>query len=98
MDMIRMLAIGVTDKEQLAGCARGQIKRKKEALIKALDGTLAPHHLVQLQMLLQDFDHVQSQLITLETMITEITQAHYSLAYECLDSITGIAGRSAQII
>jgi len=98
MDMIRLLAIGVTDKEQLAGCARGQVKRKKDALIKALDGTLAPHHLVQLQMLLQDFDHVQTQLNTLEVIITEITQEHYSLAFECLDSITGIAGRSAQII
>lgn len=31
-------------------------------------------------------------------MIVEITQAHLQIAYECLDSITGIAGRSAQII
>ena len=94
MDIIRLLAIGVTDKEQLAGCARGQVKRKKDALIKALDGTLAPHHLVQLQMLLQDFDHVQTQLNTLEVIITEITQEHYSLAFECLDSITAsLAGQ-----
>jgi len=98
MSMVRLLAAGVTDKEQLAGCAQGRVKLKKEGLLKALDGTLAPHHLVQLQMLLQDFDHVRKQLDTLEVMICEITQAHYSVAYECLDSITGIAGRSAQII
>lgn len=98
MSMIRLLAAGVTDKQQLIACALGRVKLKKEGLSKALDGTLAPHHLVQLQMLLQDLDHVAKQLGTLETMIAEITQAHYSVAYECLDSITGIAGKSAQII
>eukprot|EP01037_Dinobryon_pediforme_P018685 gene18685-18984_t len=55
---------GVTDKQQLIACALGRVKLKKEGLSKALDGTLAPHHLVQLQMLLQDLDHVAKQLET----------------------------------
>lgn len=51
MSLIRLLAAGVIDKKQLIACALGRVKLKKEGLAKALIGTLAPHHLVQLQML-----------------------------------------------
>lgn len=62
MDMIRLLAKGVTDQEQLLNCARGKVIAKKDQLVKALDGTLQTYHHTQLQMLLQDYDHVQKQV------------------------------------
>lgn len=98
MDIIRLLARGVTDKEVLLNCSRGQIKQKRERLTMALEGTLQEHHLIQLQMLLQDYDHVQKQINRLETSIDNIISEHYAQAVECLDSISGIAVKSAQII
>jgi hypothetical protein len=47
MDIIRLLAQGITDKEILVSCSRGQINRKKERLTMALEGTLQEHHLRQ---------------------------------------------------
>jgi len=64
----------------------------------ALEGTLQCHHLVQLQMLLQDFDHVQIQVGVLDNFIDGIISQHYTKAVECLDSISGITVKSAQII
>jgi transposase len=98
MDMIRLLAKGVTDQEQLLNCARGKVKAKKDLLIKALDGTLQTYHHTQLQMLLQDYDHVQKQVDFLDKSITEIISEHYAQAFECLDSISGIGIKSAEII
>lgn len=68
MDIIRLLAIGVTDKDQLLKCARGKVLSKKERLIMALEGTLQPSHHIQLQMLLDDFDHIQKQVDSLEAV------------------------------
>jgi transposase len=98
MEIIRLLAYGVTDKEVLLNCSRGQIKQKTERLAMALEGTLQSHHLIQLQMLLQDFDHVQKQVSTLDHLIDGIISQYYAQAVECLDSISGIAAKSAQII
>jgi len=98
MDIVRLLAAGVTDKDKLASCARGQIRDKKARLMMARDGTLQEHHLVQMQMLLQDFDHVQKQIEDLNILINGIIAQHYAQAVECLDSISGIAVKSAQNI
>jgi transposase len=98
MDIIRLLATGVTDKEQLLKCARGKVLSKKERLTMALEGALQPSHHIQLQMLLDDFDHIQKQVDSLDNMITAIVSQHYAQAVECLDSISGIASRSAEII
>lgn len=98
MDIIRLLAKGITDKEVLLNCSRGQIKQKRDRLTMALEGTLQEHHLIQLQMLLQDYDHVQMQITRLDALIDNIISQHYAQAVECLDSISGIAVKSAQII
>ncbi|WP_158826926.1 IS110 family transposase [Mucilaginibacter lacusdianchii] len=98
MSIIRLLSLGITDKEQLANCSLGRARNKRDNMLLALEGTLAEHHQTQLQMLLQDFDHIQQQIKTLNTLIDENIAKHYSVAFECLDTITGIAQRSAEII
>jgi len=40
MDIVRLLASGVTAKEQLFTCVRRNVKAKKEELLHALEGTL----------------------------------------------------------
>lgn len=98
MNIVRMLAAGVTDKVQLASCAKGSVKAKKEKLLLALEGTLTQHHYIQLQMLLSDFDHVQKQLDLLDRAISSIISEHYAKVVACLDSISGIGIKSAEII
>ncbi|WPU92483.1 transposase [Mucilaginibacter sabulilitoris] len=74
------------------------LKDKKDLLIKALDGTLENHHHIQLQMLLDDYDHIQKQVNFLNNAISEIIKEHYAEAFQCLDSISGIGVKSAEII
>ncbi|MEO7215580.1 hypothetical protein [Mucilaginibacter sp.] len=49
-------------------------------------------------MLLEDYDHVQKQVDFLDKSITEIISEHYAQAFECLDTISGIGNKSAEII
>lgn len=98
MNIVRMLASGVTDKEQLLQGAKGSLKFKTDELSKALEGTLTTHHRIQLQMLLEDYDHVGKQIECLNTAISTIISEHYAQAVECLDSISGIGMKSAEII
>jgi transposase len=79
-------------------CKDGSNQEFREFGIKALDGALQRHHLTQLQMLLEDYDHVQKQVDFLDKSITEIISEHYAQALECLDSISGIGIKSAEII
>ncbi|MBS1528575.1 MAG: IS110 family transposase, partial [Bacteroidetes bacterium] len=83
MSIIRLLADGITDKDVLINCTRGKAKSKKEQLALALEGTLTSHHLIQLKMLLEDYDHVQGQLDKLDTAITDIVKQNYAREAEC---------------
>jgi transposase len=49
-------------------------------------------------MLLSDHEHTKHQIELLDQLITDIVSQHYAKAFECLDSISGIAERSAQVI
>lgn len=98
MDIIRLLANGVTDRTALANCAKGTLISKKAELEIALEGTLQDYHIRQLQMLLSDHEHTKRQIEQLDQLITDIVSQHYAKAFECLDSISGIAERSAQVI
>ena len=49
-------------------------------------------------MLLDDYDHAQNQINRLENSIASIVGEHYAHVAECLDSISGIGTRSAEII
>ena len=42
-DMLRALAAGETDAEQLAEMARGRMRSKRAELVKALQGLIGPH-------------------------------------------------------
>jgi len=98
MGLVRLLAKGVTDKEQLLKCAKGRAIPKKEQLAMALEGTLTASHCLQMQMLLEDFDHVEKQINRLDTLISGIIKKYYNEELQCLDSISGIGIKSAEVI
>lgn len=98
MEIIRFLAAGNTDVENLVACCRGRLKTKQEQMRKALQGTLEQNDRQMLQMLLADIEHNESQIQRIETQIILLTAQYYQQVAECLQTISGVGAQTAQII
>jgi len=68
-DMIEALIGGERDPRRLADLARGRMKTKRSALIKALDGRFDDHHGELARMLLDQIDTLTAQITTLTIRI-----------------------------
>lgn len=71
-DMIEALIAGERDPQRLADLARGRMKTKRSALIKALDGRFDDHHGELARMLLDQIDTLAAQIDTLTTRIDNL--------------------------
>jgi transposase len=98
MNIIRLLATGITNVTILANCCKGRLIAKREQMKKALQGTLSGTDTQMLQMLLADLDHYQKQIDAMECRIKELTNEHYKEVAGCLLTISGIGEISAQVI
>ncbi len=74
-DMIEALIAGERDPRRLADLARGRMKTKRSALIKALDGRFDDHHAELARMLLDQIDTLTAQITTLTTRIDHLLGA-----------------------
>ena len=74
-DMIEALIAGERDPRRLADLARGRMKTKRSALIKALDGRFDDHHAELARMLLAQIDTLSAQIGTLTTRIDHLLEA-----------------------
>jgi transposase len=74
-DMIESLIAGERDPRRLADLARGQMKTKRPALIKALDGRFDDHHAELARMLLDQIDTLTAQIDKLTTRIDGLLAA-----------------------
>jgi transposase len=74
-DMIEALIAGERDPRRLADLARGRMKTKRSALIKALDGRFDDHHGELARMLLDQIDTLSAQIGTLTTRIDHLLEA-----------------------
>lgn len=74
-DMIEALIGGERDPRRLADLARGRMKTKRPALIKALDGRFDDHHAELARMLLDQIDTLTAQIATLTTRIDDLLVA-----------------------
>ena len=74
-DMIEALIGGERDPRRLADLARGRMKTKRSALIKALDGRFDDHHAELARMLLDQIDTLSAQIGTLTTRIDHLLEA-----------------------
>ena len=74
-DMIEALIGGERDPRRLADLARGRMKTKRSALIKALDGRFDDHHAELARMLLAQIDTLSAQIGTLTTRIEHLLEA-----------------------
>jgi transposase len=74
--MLRAMAAGEVNKEQLAEMAEGLLRKKLETLRLALEGKVREHHRFLLKMQLDRLDQLEEDLATLDTEIQKRLEPH----------------------
>jgi transposase len=95
--MLAALLAGHTDPQALADLAKGRLRSKREALVKALEGRVKPHHRFVLTELLCQIDSLDDTIARFDGRIQEIG-APFEAAVSLLDTIPGVARQSAEVI
>jgi transposase len=67
--MLKAMLAGQNDPEVLADLAKGLLRNKMPALRQALAGRLTEHHRFMLRELLDDLEHTEAKMTTVETEI-----------------------------
>ena len=88
---------GEEDPEVLAGLARGSLVRHRAELAEAVPGLIRDHHRFLLRSHLGMIDHLSERIENMDQRIGEATRP-FSAALELLESIPGMATRSAEAI
>ena len=88
---------GEEDPQVLAGLARGSLLRKRAELAEAVPGLVRDHHRFLLRNHLDMIDHLSERIGDLDERIREATRP-FASALELLESIPGVATRSAEAI
>jgi len=96
-DMLEAMISGETDPEQLAGFARGTMKRKKAELELALRGHMNPHQRLMLKTMIAHIDFVDVQIDGLDQEVSKRLDP-FKEDLERIDTIPGIATRTAEQI
>jgi transposase len=87
--MLRALIAGEASPEAMADLARGQLRRKRDDLILALDGRVEEHHRFLLAMQLRRLEAIEADIATLDQRIGERLEP-YSAAHALLMQIPGV--------
>src|SRR5690606_37910150 len=95
--MLRAIADGMDDPEELAGMAQRTLKRKKPELELALQGYTSPHQRLLLKTILAHIDFLTEQIDMLDQEVARRVSP-YQEDIERLDSIPGISTRMAEQI
>ena len=95
--ILAQLVEGQTDPALLAELAKGQLRKKHEALEKALAGTVKAHHRFMLMQHLSHIDYLDEAIERLDKEIADKIHP-FEAAVAMWDSLPGIGPRLAQII
>jgi transposase len=87
--MLRALIAGEASPEAMADLARGQLRRKRDDLILALEGRVEEHHRFLLAMQLRRLEAIEADIATLDQRIGERLEP-YSAAHALLMQIPGV--------
>src|SRR5262245_32144529 len=95
--MLEALIRGTTDPDVLADLARGKLRKKLPASRQALVGRFRPHHAFLASQLLAHLDYLDETIATLGERVEEL-MAPYASELEHLDTIHGVAQRTAEVL
>ena len=95
--MLQALIDGQTSPDQMAELAKGQLRKKRDQLAKALEGRVQPHHRFVLTELLCQIDGLDETIAHFDQEI-EAYCAPYQDYVVLLDTIPGVAHQTAQVI
>jgi transposase len=88
---------GQASPEAMADLAKGRLRSKREALIKALEGRVKPHHRFVLTELLTQIDNLDEAITRFDEQIQTYCRP-FEEAVTHLDTIPGIARATAEVI
>ncbi len=103
--MLRSLIAGERDPEVLAEMAKGKLRNKIPELRRALRGRFGDHHALLIGMSLDHIDHLEATMDRLDDQIDILFASNtneagipFDRARDRLDTIPGVAKRSAEAI
>jgi transposase len=95
--MLAAIIEGDNTPEVMAGLAKGTMRDKHDLLVQALEGRVRPHQRFILAQLLAQIDSIDDTIELFDQQIEEYCHP-FEQAVELVDTIPGIARRSAEII
>ena len=95
--MLEALVEGQTSPEQMAELAKGQLRNKRQELVRALEGRVKPHHRFLLTELLCQIDSLEETIARFDQEIADYCRP-FEEAVVLLDTIPGVARATAEAI
>ncbi len=95
--MLAAIVDGKTTPELMADLAKGTMRKKHDLLIQALEGRVRPHQRFILAQLLCQIDSIDETIECFDQQIEQYCRP-FEQAVELVDTIPGIARRTAEII
>lgn len=95
--MLEAMVMGSTDATELAGLAKGKLRKQQDALEAALEGLLGAHQRIMLATQLRHIDFLDEQVGQLDAQVDERLRP-YQEELERLDTIPGVGRRGAEEI
>ncbi len=93
--MLEAMVNGIEDTKALADMAKGNLRRKKASLEKALQGLIGKHQRMMLKIQLNHLDFLDKQIAELDDEISR-RMRHLEEVIKRLDTIPGIDRRNAE--
>ncbi len=95
--MLEAIIAGQASPAEMADLAKGRLREKREALVKALEGRVKPHHRFVLTELLCQIDSLDETLERFNEQIEAYCRP-FEEAVVLLDTIPGVGRETAEII
>ena len=95
--MLEAIVAGESSPEVVAALGQGTLRQKQDLLVEALSGRVRPHQQFILAQLLSLIDSIDETIAQLDQEIEEYCRP-FAEAVELVDTMTGVARRTAEII
>jgi transposase len=95
--MLEAIIAGKASSTEMAALAKGRLREKRDELRQALQGRVKPHHQFVLAELLCQIDSLDETIARFDAEIEEYCRP-FEQAVELLDTIPGVARRTAEVI